>query len=338
MLAFATVMVTLTRLTIFAPNQADAQMPTYKILSLDGGGIRGVFTAALIKKLQDATQFLDAVDLFAGTSTGALLALALAAELDVQAIIDLYQNQGPDIFKPRGTLITRPQNGLTRAKYTAGPLKEALEVILGDRTLGDLKRKVLVPAFDLDDKNPNIVERSWRARFFHNFPVSAPDTDNRKELILDVAMRTTAAPSYFPSYDGYVDGGVVANSPALAAVAQAVDPSTGGQQLSDLRVVSLGTGINHEYITSPATLDWGVVNWAPYLVDLFMDGAMGVVDYQCMKLLGARYRRLAPVLPGNKAIKLDDTSAIDKLLSYAETISETESFTDLADWVKKRFK
>jgi hypothetical protein len=188
MLAFGTAMATLTRLSLFAPNQVDAHMPTYKILSLHGGGIRGVFTAALIKKLHDATQFLDAVDVFAGTSTGALLALALAA--------------------PRGG--------------------------------------------------------------------------------------------------------------------------------SHYRFVP--TGINHEYITSPATLDWGVVNWAPYLVDLFMDGPMGVVEYQCTKLLGDRYRRLAPALPGNKAIKLEDTSAVEKLLSYAETISETESFTDLAVWVKKRFK
>lgn len=83
-------------------------MPTYKILALDGGGIRGVFTAALIQKLEAQTHFLGAVDLFAGTSTGGLLALALAAQIDVQAIIDLYKENGPDIFTPRpGNVITR---------------------------------------------------------------------------------------------------------------------------------------------------------------------------------------------------------------------------------------
>jgi patatin-like phospholipase/acyl hydrolase len=198
----------------------------------------------------------------------------------------------------------------------------------------------LIPTFDLDDRNANQVERTWRAKFFHNFKVTDPnDTDDRKESVLDVAMRTTAAPTYFPAYQGYVDGGVVANSPALAAVAQALDSETGGQKLDDLRVVALGTGINHTYIDSPKSPDWGLVQWGPHLVDLFMDGAMGVVDYQCKRLLGdSHYRRLAPVLPGNKAITLDDVSAIPKLLAFAQTIGGTKSFTDLVDWVKKRFR
>lgn len=214
-----------------------------------------------------------------------------------------------------------------------------MEAVLGNRTLGDLPKKVLVPTFDLDDKNVNRVERTWRAKFFHNFPVTAPgDTDDRGETALAVAMRTTAAPTYFPAYDGYVDGGVVANSPALAAVAQALDPGTGGQQLSDLRVLALGTGNNHTYVSSPQSPDWGLVQWGPCFVDLFMDGAMGVVDYQCQRLLGdARYRRLAPVLPGNKAIPLDDAGAIDQLLVFADTISQSESFTDLVAWVAGHF-
>jgi patatin-like phospholipase/acyl hydrolase len=84
-------------------------VPTYKIFALDGGGIRGVLTAALIKKLDEQTHFLQAVDLFAGTSTGGLLALAFAAGIDVQAIIYLDQDHGPEIFSRRpGASFPRP--------------------------------------------------------------------------------------------------------------------------------------------------------------------------------------------------------------------------------------
>jgi patatin-like phospholipase/acyl hydrolase len=316
-------------------------MPTYKILALDGGGIRGVFTVALIQKLEERTHFLSAVDLFAGTSTGGLLALALAAEINVQAIIDMYRTKGTAIFNPRaGNVIARAHHGLMRARYSAGALEEAVTAVLGERRLGDLPRKVLVPTFVLDDRNPDPAARTWRAKFFHNFAVTDPnDTDDRGQLAVAVALRTTAAPTYFPARDGYIDGGVVANSPALAAIAQALDSGTGGRQLTDLRLLALGTGVNHTYIATPRSPDWGLLQWGPSLIDLFMDGAMGVVDYQCNRLLGDNhYRRLAPVLPGNRAIRLDDTDAIDALIEFADTVSESDSFTDVAAWLAGRFR
>ena len=109
--------------------------------------------------------------------------------------------------------------------------------------------------------------------------------------------------------------------------------------MGSLRVVAIGTGANHTYIASPKNPDWGLIQWGPNLVDIFIDGAMGVVDYQCQKILGeSQYRRLAPVLPGNKPIRMDDVSAVGRLLQHAEVIGRTDSFTDLAEWVRQRFR
>jgi patatin-like phospholipase/acyl hydrolase len=310
----------------------------YCILSLDGGGIRGVFTAAILKHLQAETPFLDKIDLFAGTSTGGILALGLAKGVSPDDLVSLYKDNGEAIFTPRnGSPIRKATNGVTRASYTNTALANALEDRFGKSTTLDklLPRHVLVASFTLDDGNPNQAERTWRAKFFHNFAGS--DSDGA-ERVVDVALSSSAAPTYFPAYDGYVDGGVVANSPSMPALAQALDPDTGKQALSDVRLLSLGTGANHSFLRGAKKVDWGLVQWAKPLIDIFMDGAMGVADYECRRLLKDNYCRLAPVIPGRKQIKLDDWPQIGKMIDFADVIAGAEVFADTVQWVKKNFK
>ncbi|HRE25738.1 MAG TPA: hypothetical protein PK954_03810, partial [Anaerolineales bacterium] len=119
-----------------------------------------------------------------------------------------------------------------------------------------------------------------------NFPNE--DTDAR-ELAVDVALRTSAAPTYFPIVDGFVDGGVIANNPSMCALAQALDPKRGaGQALADVRILSLGTGQNQEFIETDDT-DWGLAQWMPHLVGVMIDGAMDLANYQCRQILGEHY-------------------------------------------------
>ncbi|MDE3170954.1 MAG: hypothetical protein KGL75_12495 [Acidobacteriota bacterium] len=154
----------------------------------------------------------------------------------------------------------------------------------------------------------------WKAKFFHNF--AGPDSDCA-EKVANVALRTSAAPTYFPVYQGYVDGGVIANNPSMAAVAQALDAGTGKQQLADLRLLSLGTGVTPAYIAG-GRLDWGLAQWAPKLADMMLEGGMGVADYECARLLGPNYFRLAPVLP--EPVPLDCVEKIPNLVSYAKQV------------------
>ena len=291
-------------------------MAAYRILSLDGGGIRGLYTAVLLQRLaRQHRPLLDSVDLIAGTSTGGIIALGLAARLTPGRLVRLYRTKARDIFDDSWLDNLIDLGRLRGAEYDNDNLKKVLQELFGSRKrLKGLKKKVVIPSFDLDNEGQDAQVRVWKPKFFHNF--SGSDSDG-EELVVDVALRTSAAPTYFPTYQGYVDGGVVANNPSMAALAQALDGDTGKQELSDIRLLSLGTGLNPTYIRG-SSLDWGFAQWAKPLIQLMIDGTMGVADYQCAKLLVKKYHRLAPVLP--RPIALDDWHRVDDIIRYANRV------------------
>jgi hypothetical protein len=304
-------------------------MPAYRILALDGGGIRGLYTAVLLDRLSDQVPgFTDRADILAGTSTGGILALGLAKGITVKDLINLYEENGSAIFSRTLWHEIRDLGDLTGSKYDDDGLTRIIQDKFGEGTLDDLlPRHVLVPSFDLDNQALPPAPRLWKPKFFHNFKGS--DSDGR-EKIADVALRTSAGPTYFPSYQGYVDGGVVANNPAMAALAQAIDPGTGGQQLADLRIFSVGTGIAPQFVSGDK-LDWGLAQWAPVLVNMMIEGMMGVADYECARLLGDKYFRLGPVLPF--PAPLDCVDKIPSLIAYAQRVDIAEA----VKWLQANF-
>lgn len=291
-------------------------MPYYRILSLDGGGIRGLLMAVLLERLEAARPGLLAqVDLFAGASTGGILALGLAAGRTPSEARALYEKRGRQVFADSRWDNLRDLGHAVRAQYSNTALYRVLKDEFGDMTLGDLPNRVLIAAFDLEN-DPNLAPqmRTWKPKFFHNFP--GRDSDAHEKLV-DVAMRTSAAPSYFPIYQGYIDGGVVANNPSMAALAQALEPSTGAQSLADITLLSLGTGHNSRSIPAQNN-DWGWVQWAPHIINIVLDGTSGIADYQCRQLLGRRYHRLNPYLP--ERIDLDAVAKIPRLRDIAARV------------------
>ncbi len=169
-------------------------MDPYFILSLDGGGIRGVLTAVLLEKLETAVPgFLEKVDLFAGTSTGAILALGLAHGLSPTEARQLYEEKGDDIFA-NSYLDDLLDVGFARgARYSNDNLKAELQSIFGDQTLGDLPKNVLISSFDLEYNDPDDLEpkhpHMWKAKFFHNY---GSDERDMTQPVVDVALRSTA--------------------------------------------------------------------------------------------------------------------------------------------------
>ncbi len=301
-------------------------MPPYHVLAIDGGGIRGLLTAILLERLEAAVPgFLSKIDLYAGTSTGGILALGLAAGITPTQARTLYEVKGPQVFATTVLHNVRDLGNAIGPQYENENLKAALTEFFGNKTLDDLPHKVLVSSFDLDNGPDNPAPlRTWKPKFFHNYP--GPGSDG-KELAVDVALRTSAAPSFFPIYQGYADGGVMANNPAMAALAQVLEPTTGGQALADVSLLSLGTGRNNQFL-SVQNSEWGWVQWAPHIIDIMLGGTSGVADYECRQVLGPRYHRLDPLLP--ETINLGDVDKIPRLAEIAERVMLEATI----DWLK----
>jgi hypothetical protein len=295
-----------------------------------------------LKRLQDDYQTLlrdkpNVITLIAGTSTGGILALGLAHGMSPAQIRDLYVVNGRSIFDATWARDIVDLGGITGAKYDNVNLRNVLNQTFGAATLGDLGKRVLISSFQLDNQSTDPNKRSWNPKFFHNF--SGGDSD-AGELVVNVAMETSAAPTYFPSFHGYIDGGVVANNPSMAALAQALDgrnlPADRAGGLGDITLLSVGTGGSLQYISGDESgdVDWGDAQWIKPLIGIMMDGSVGVADFQCKQLLGSRYNRLAPMFPAGTTIGLDDVGRMVDLLNFAQSVdlSGTLDWLNLNQW------
>ena len=304
-------------------------MAPYRILSIDGGGIRGILAARILERIDEKRPgFLNGVDLFAGTSTGGILTLGLASGMTPSQIRVMYQEFADNVFADSLLDDLRDLGNLIGAEYSYLPLKNVLERYFNSHTLDSLSRRVLVSSFDLDNegRGPGGV-RAWKMKFFHNYPGAESDGDQR---VVDVGVRTAVAPAYFPVYQGYVDGGIAAANPAMCALTQALHAHTGGQQLENLVLLSMGTGYNPHYL--PVTdADWGLAQWAPHMLSMMMEANAGVVDYQCRQILDKRYLRIDPLLP--IPIGLGSIKFIPALIEIADAFNIDEAVS----WVNQYF-
>jgi patatin-like phospholipase/acyl hydrolase len=200
-----------------------------RILSIDGGGYLGLATVALLDSVEErfGTSCSNRFDLFCGTSTGAIIALALANGMASRDVVDLYIEIGPKVFPPPNFLARRFPNlrGILGARHSNAGLRDALANAFGKTTLGDLRargKKVLVTAFCLSSGHPTVFKTD------HADGLTAHDG----YLLSDIALASSAAPTYLPPvslkdpkaniFHRYCDGGIVANSPALIGYAEAI--------------------------------------------------------------------------------------------------------------------
>lgn len=166
--------------------------------------------------------------------------------------------------------------------------------------------------------------RRWHPRLFHNLP---GDDSSHDERLVDIALRASAAPIYFPTYQGHIDGAVVANNPSMAALAQ-VRTGLPGIQLDALSILSVGTGLVPTYIERDQ--NWGVRQWLKPLLRLMVEGSMGMVDTQCQALLGPAYHRLDPTPP--VAVKLDESKRMEELVEHARRLDLNGTVEWLAEY------
>jgi hypothetical protein len=243
---------------------------TYRILSLDGGGIRGVFPAAFLARIEEHLDHPIGAyfDLIAGTSTGGIIAIGLGLGLPAKEILRLYEERGPAIFDQQHGIIRnwvrqrwRSMRHWFGSKYQSTELRAALDGILGNRRLGESKTRLLIPAW-----HP-VLERVYIYKTAHHPRL---ETDYR-QLALDAAMATAAAPTFLPPHSTadqieLVDGGVWANNPIGVAVVEAVGIL--GWPADRLKVLSIGTITD---VKAPPRWS-GKLPMAAYVTRLFMAG------------------------------------------------------------------
>ncbi len=299
-------------------------MQKYRIMTFDGGGIRGALTAHLLKKLDEKfPQMIKNTNLFAGTSTGSFIALGLAYGLSCKDLIDLYSMKYTKyIFSPKYPEMLRP-------KYNNEHLKHVLTSIFPrNLRLKDLKHQVLIPTFSINEG----YSGDWGPIFYNNFPHS-PTKD---AYVIDVALSSSAAPVYFSSNHNHIDGGVIANNPSTAAIAMARDENGGNQSIEDMYLLSIGTGFNIYKIKKDTTY-WGALEWFFHknpsfpLLNILFDGGTEANEYFSKQLLRENYFRLNPKL--NKGVALDDYTKIPYLLSVAEKFDMNSVF----NWVETKW-
>jgi patatin-like phospholipase/acyl hydrolase len=303
-------------------DRGEQNVADFRIIALDGGGIRGVLTAVLLDRLAQAYPRLlqnqpGSKSMFAGTSTGGILALGLADGLTPAQMRDLYVVNGKSIFDAGWARNVVELGGLAGSKYDNENLKGVLQHTFGAKRLKDLSARVLIPSFSLDNGSSDPAQRTWSPKFFHNFPGADTDGD---VLLVDVAMSTGAAPTYFPSYNEHIDGAVIANNPSMAAIAQVLDDRNDASDraaLSEIRLLSVGTGLTLQYIEQK-NLDWGDAQWIQPILNVMMDGSVGVADFEARQLLGPRYCRVEPIFPAGCSFPLDDVSKVVDLMKFGQ--------------------
>jgi patatin-like phospholipase/acyl hydrolase len=314
---------------------------TIKILSIDGGGIRGIIPALLLSAIEEKKQkpIYELFDLFAGTSTGGILSLLLTKPDPIPAnkLIDLYNGDGANrIFKKN--FLTGATYLFKKAKYDRRGIEGVLAEKFQEVKLGQALKPVLITSYETEGRN---------AIFFTNYDDRYSGLNMR-----DVARATSAAPTYFEPYKingkgTFVDGGLAANNPAMSAYVEVLkildQLKAKGMDVSNKKIilVSLGTGTVTLSLKYNEIKDWTPLNWVSGpLISSFFDGNSTTVEYQLKKILNNEtYHRFQLILPNEKgADELDNTNQeyLDELQDLTKRYIDLDTINGLPiGWYSK---
>jgi uncharacterized protein len=335
----------------------------FSILSIDGGGIRGLIPALIVKELErrltpeggPRARLADYFHLFVGTSTGGLIALGLNTEdkatgnwMDGSSLEHIYRDEGPAIFHRSVKQRLLSGFGWLGPKHSDRKLEEVLKGHFGDVRLATARCEVVAVAYDMSARRPHFFKR-YRAQ----------ESDERNPTMVEAAMATSCGPTYFPSYgvnsDAMVDGGVFAANPTIAAIAEALKRTDAPANLKpdELLVVSLGTGVheNTAGFSHSQVRRWGRIGWVRQragelpLLEAIFDGQSEAADHWAHMIVnqpgdqpsdkdpvgrGPRYYRFQASLPRGFAMDDAGQERLDGLEAAANELIESRA-SELAD-------
>ena len=280
-----------------------------KILSIDGGGVRGLIPGMIIVELERrlGKPVSEVFDLIAGTSAGGHIALALSApgkngntKWSAADLANFYRDAYGRIFPSTGNRFIGALRGITDERYSAEGIELVLEEIFGDVMLSEAMTEVIVTAFEVESGKPHFFLRS-EAR-----------VDKRLDHTMKfVARATSAAPTYFePAAKigsdeklAFIDGGVFANNPTMCGFAHAQKL---GFDEDDMTIVSIGTGAVSRELVYEEVRDWGLAHWARPILDITAQAGNHAIDWQLNQILRkGHYFRIQPMMSGMRS-SLDD--------------------------------
>jgi patatin-like phospholipase/acyl hydrolase len=288
----------------------------FRILSIDGGGIRGVFPAAVLAGLErcyaGGSSIASYFDLAAGTSTGGIVALGLGAGYSAWDLFELYTLRGGEIFPPHGRVGTwlRDKRQYARYAYDRHALQRLLTEKMGNRLFGESLLRLCIPAF----------EGRHSEVFVFKTPHHPDYRTDRFERMVTVGLATSAAPTYFRPLEhrGYtlVDGGVWANNPVMLAVIEALTCFDIGRDQID--VLSIGCG-NDRYVVSEAEITkGGLWHWRTILGAAMRLQSLAAVNQARLLLGPQQVVRIEPPI-FRPSIRMDDwPRSVEELVPAAD--------------------
>lgn len=310
-------------------------MAKVRILSIDGGGMKGIITAILLQRIEELIKeysenpeaaLADYFDLVGGTSTGAIItALLLCADENHRPkyspadVVELYMTHGKEIFKKKRFYPVNTLFGLFGSKYTNASFKELLKLYFGELTISDLLKDSAYTAYDTYKR---------QAVFFSTVTKDKEKVESL--LVRDVVLASAAAPTYFPPvhiqnnifpHNCYVDGGLVANNPTLCLMVESLK-MPGHNEICDTMLLSVGSMSSPNFYPYKKVKRWGYLGWAVPLLNILLDGSDETAEYQVDKIFHAchiknQYLRLElqsdREVPGMDAVKSDDLKRFEEL-------------------------
>ena len=326
-------------------------MSRTRILSIDGGGIKGIVPAVVLlhleKLLQDlsnnpSSRIHDYFDLFSGASTGAIIIAGLLSpdnhnrpKYSSEEILDLYLNNGQIIFNSSLFQEIKSVSGIVNVKYDPEGLESVFEKYFGKSELKDLLKPSLIPVYDLS-RGKNYFFRQQKA-------LTSP---RHNYYVKDLLRGATSALTFFPpsqistvndqEHRCFIDGGVFANNPALSAYAE-FRYHNSKLHAKDTMMLSLGTGRKTTNLDCKVTANWGAAEWLYQGSYLTSNAVSSASDYQLNAVYGnhSNYLRLDSTFDDNQNSSMDNTDKdyLDYLISLGESIvrdkrSEINTFAE----------
>lgn len=340
-------------------------MKKFRILSIDGGGLRGVVPLTILKKVEELTgkPIWQSFDLIAGTSTGGLIASALTipkdktdkskgAKYTLDDLMKIYLQRGQEIFPPPDDFLERmfkPADGTLHPMFSDKGIEKVFTDVCGDARMNDALTDIMISTYDLANNAPLFFKTRSSRR-----------NTNQNILIYEIARATSVGPTYLPAFELYypndndypqrlcIDGGVFINNPSMGALAEFsknhADYGYGKAEedinYEDVFVLSVGTGSYAGQITAEEAKNKGKLFWATRISDIMMRGVNKTTDYEMMQMMETgNYLRLSIDIHVEEFSEMSraDSKASDYLIkeTYKQVIDKSDKMEELKKLLHK---
>ncbi|MBX3165093.1 MAG: patatin-like phospholipase family protein [Bacteroidetes bacterium] len=320
-------------------HQKNRYMNTFKILSIDGGGIKGLYSASVLARFEEkiGKRISDHFDMICGTSTGGMIALGLSAGMTAEALVNLYFKHGSEIFPTSNNSFIRYfqyrwqflKQLLLFGKHSNKPLTKILEKTFESKTLGDAENLLCIPSFNLIKGEPRVFKFPHKEGSFFM---------DKNIKMVDVALATSAAPTYLPIHEHnnilYTDGGVWANNPSLCGLLEALQYFVGeNKEYDTYQILSISSIAQPSGWASTERKSKSFRSWNSKLFQISMDGQAYFTDFFLNNIInninpkGMYYRVPSPKLSNEHMGAIDMDKTDEKALKTIKALGDHDGYT-----------